>query len=1077
MKRFYQNLRLPAYCSIFLFVCCFSLVEAQEALLSRELSQTIKCDDGTEYSVWLSFDNLHNFYQFTSSAFIEYDDGTARLYGTIVNNNDANLKFEVDATFGGRTYSTPANSPKNNNCYTASTDDWYYYTTTEGTFTGLDGAAGALISFDRSGPSFQIGTGANVTDSEVFSASGWLNLYIDSQPTDSNLNLQGENGDFNFRLNGSSLPAICDNLTDGGKISDYEVSATAFDPELIQSLTSPSGGSSEIIQYLWLSSTDPDLPWSAWTQIPDSDAPSYDPGYITTTTYFLRCARRLGCSNYTGESNIIAKIVNGDATNCADDALTQDVAGHAAAYSSNSGVDTPEEILGDIDEVIAAFYDQDDLMTIKLDGELEAGQNFTVSWKQRSYSNSYSGPSHLNVYESEDGINFTLNTSLKTSINYYFTHNTLTTNAKTRYLKLENGSTASDTSPDFEIDAISYNNTRCAIDGAQSCEMLDHGTADNYALPRTVWLNFDGSGVQEYSLSDNGGTFTELADGSVLLEGIATNLADDCYQWQFSVKLTHKRNWNEWSALGRSYKANGFVSDEDHKSWFYYEVDDKYSAFEGLNCHAGESLKITHNPSDYTYGFQLGYGANVKDSDYGFSGWFAFSGDYNGHGDFNADLGNCLAQSSAHIGDQIWEDLNGNGQKDSGEPGISNVFVFLEDENGVAIPGVDFQLTDADGKYAFEDLSAGSYRVRFATPIGYLLTDNDQGDDENDSDANLIDGRSPLINLSEGDTNDNVDAGYVVPVKVGSRIWLDENADGMQDADEPGVPNILVRLVKAGPDDTFNTYDDVFVETQATDSEGEFEFQQVRAGNYAIKIEESSFNGDYILTIKDAGDEAMDSDFEPSTGYTAPFSITSGIEENLELDGGLEPVFSLPVELITFTAKLQTNGSVQLDWATAWEEHNQYFIVQRSIDGERFEPIGSVNGQGTTTNTNHYHFVDETPVYGRNFYRLKQVDIDGQYSFSSVELVILEAEGLADVIAFPNPTRDFIRLRVVRPFETAATVRLVNAYGQQIELLTAEAGSDYLDLDLRSYEAGFYFVRIEYNDFKKLIYRIAKIKD
>ncbi len=99
-----------------------------------------------------------------------------------------------------------------------------------------------------------------------------------------------------------------------------------------------------------------------------------------------------------------------------------------------------------------------------------------------------------------------------------------------------------------------------------------------------------------------------------------------------------------------------------------------------------------------------------------------------------------------------------------------------------------------------------------------------------------------------------------------------------------------------------------------------------------------------------------------------------------------EPAVLLSIEIATWTVKNEKN-SVLLEWSTSSEENNETFQIERSYDGRRWERIGSLFGAGTTSTMHYYSFVDEEPLDGISYYRLKQVDFDGDYSYSSIKTV------------------------------------------------------------------------------------------
>lgn len=101
----------------------------------------------------------------------------------------------------------------------------------------------------------------------------------------------------------------CDNVINGGVVqgNEYGCPSPSWDPGLISNVVLPSGGTGDL-QFVWIFTTDnPSDPFAQWTPIPNTNSSEFDPGPISVTTYFRRCARRAGCTDYVGESNIVMK--------------------------------------------------------------------------------------------------------------------------------------------------------------------------------------------------------------------------------------------------------------------------------------------------------------------------------------------------------------------------------------------------------------------------------------------------------------------------------------------------------------------------------------------------------------------------------------------------------------------------------------------------------------------------------------------------------------------------------------------------------------------------------------------------
>jgi len=164
----------------------------------------------------------------------------------------------------------------------------------------------------------------------------------------------------------------------------------------------------------------------------------------------------------------------------------------------------------------------------------------------------------------------------------------------------------------------------------------------------------------------------------------------------------------------------------------------------------------------------------------------------------------------------------------------------------------------------------------------------------------------------------------------------------------------------------------------------------------------------------------------------------------------------LPVEILDFDAELVSNGSrVQLDWATGVEENSQGFEVQHSMNGTDWENIDFVPSNGSS-NQEYQRFHNE-PSMGFNMYRLRQLDMNGEFRYSDVRTVMVDdlPEGLT---VFPNPSNG--RFEVLGQ-NIAGNLTIVDVLGKVIAQHDFE---NHLELNLDNQAKGIYFVRIDTRD-------------
>jgi Secretion system C-terminal sorting domain/Fibronectin type III domain/Cohesin domain len=175
----------------------------------------------------------------------------------------------------------------------------------------------------------------------------------------------------------------------------------------------------------------------------------------------------------------------------------------------------------------------------------------------------------------------------------------------------------------------------------------------------------------------------------------------------------------------------------------------------------------------------------------------------------------------------------------------------------------------------------------------------------------------------------------------------------------------------------------------------------------------------------------------------------------------------LAVELTTFEAH-PLSKNVELTWLTSSEQQNDHFEIQWSKDGKTFSKIGNIKGQGTTSVQHDYQFLDESPLAGINYYRLKQVDVNGQSEFSKI--VSVDMPNLdKNISIYPNPVKD--KVMVETNITGDYTIELLDIAGKLLQ--SHKANQPSLQLSTSGLPSGMYMISVKSNTIQKT-FKIVK---
>ncbi|MDD5392158.1 MAG: IPTL-CTERM sorting domain-containing protein [Thiothrix sp.] len=352
------------------------------------------------------------------------------------------------------------------------------------------------------------------------------------------------------------------------------------------------------------------------------------------------------------------------------------------------------------------------------------------------------------------------------------------------------------------------------------------------AVGNRIWVDTNGDGIQD-------GTEKGLAAAKITLTDSAGHAVNDKDGQPVAAQTTAADGAYKFTNLN----DGDYIVTVEPPAGYYLtlggiDVDDDASDTDS-NCRVNPlNSTIETHPFTLTAGTEPG-----TDGD-------------DANGDMTVD---CGFYGPVSLGNKIWLDSDADGQQDSAEAGIEGAVITLFDADGTT-PATDINgkavapvTTDVTGNYLFDNLKPGDYVVKVKPQDGYSLTKGgaDADDDTSDKDSNCkvagSEFMTPAVTLSPGSEpgtkvdgddesrNSTLDCGFFRAVSLGQRVWIDLDANGKQDAGEPGVPGATVTLLDASGKPATDLYGKV-VAPQTTDADGNYLFGSLSEGSYLIKV-------------------------------------------------------------------------------------------------------------------------------------------------------------------------------------------------------------------------------------------------
>jgi hypothetical protein len=198
----------------------------------------------------------------------------------------------------------------------------------------------------------------------------------------------------------------------------------------------------------------------------------------------------------------------------------------------------------------------------------------------------------------------------------------------------------------------------------------------------------------------------------------------------------------------------------------------------------------------------------------------------------------------------------------------------------------------------------------------------------------------------------------------------------------------------------------------------------------------------------------------------ASYLIIEGLQQPSEVSN------PLPVTLLYFTAKVTNENTVLLQWSTTSESNNDFFTIERSEDGSNFEKVANVPSSGNSNTKQDYTLTDYKPYQGISYYRLRQTDKDGKFSYSQIEKIAISNTTFS-ATASPNPTRDIVQLKINEETNKKLNYLLIDINGKV--LMKENIINRVTPINLSNLSQGTYILKVMDKENTIQVFKIIRI--